>query len=154
MMIVKNVMTTDVRTCRPDTNLAEVAKTMWDADCGVVPILDGERSLVGVITDRDICIAAATRSTSPANIRTEEVTSGTVFTCRQDDDVRNALQIMRDRRVRRLPVLDDRERLVGIVSLSDLVAETACRRAADVPGDEFLETLKSICAHSQAPVTA
>ena len=153
-MNVKEVMTTDVQTCRPETNLAEVARTMWDADCGVVPILDGERSLVGVITDRDICIAAATRSTSPADIRTQEVMSGTVFTCRQDDDVRDALQIMRDRRVRRLPVLGDREELVGIVSLNDLVAAAACRRAADVPGEEFLETLKAICAHSRAPVTA
>jgi CBS domain-containing protein len=127
---------------------------MWDNDCGVVPIVDAERNVIGLVTDRDICIAAATRSTSPSNIRARDVMSRDVYAIRAEDEVRGALRIMREQRVRRLPVLDDQDRLVGIISLNDLVARADCRKGADVPGEEFLETMKAICAHSAAPVSA
>ena len=67
-MQVQQIMTTDVVTCRPDTNLAVVAKLMWDRDCGFVPVIDAAGRVAGVITDRDICIASATRRLLPDQI--------------------------------------------------------------------------------------
>jgi CBS domain-containing protein len=80
--------------------------------------------------------------------------AGNIFTCSVEDDVRTVLKTMKERRVRRLPVVDKQHRLVGIVSTNDLVARAECRPGADVPGEEFLATLKSICRHSSAAVAA
>jgi CBS domain-containing protein len=150
MMTAKNLMTPDVKSCSADADLATVAKIMWDCDCGIVPVVNEERKVIGMITDRDICIAAATRSTAPANIRAREVMSGHVHKCFSEADVSTVLTTMKERRVRRLPVLDQQERLVGIISMSDLVTRADYRSGADVPGEKFLATLKSICVHSVA----
>jgi CBS domain-containing protein len=154
MMTTKDLMTSSVKSCGADADLATVAKIMWDCDCGTVPVVNEERKVIGMITDRDICIAAATRSTAPANIRVREVMSGHVHTCSSEDDVSTVLKTMKERRVRRLPVLDRQERLVGIVSINDLVARADRHSGANVPVEEFLATLKSICGHSVAAVRA
>jgi CBS domain-containing protein len=154
MMTAKDFMTANVKSCGADANLASVAKIMWDCDCGTVPVVNEERKIIGMITDRDICIAAATRSTAPANIRVREVMSGPVRKCFSEDGVSTVLRTMKEGRVRRLPVLDREERLVGIVSINDLVARADRHAGATVPADEFLATLKSICAHSVAAVRA
>lgn len=153
-MTVRDFLTSDVKSCSADTDLGTVAAIMWDHDCGAVPVVNDERKVIGMLTDRDICIAAATRSTSPSNIRARDVISGNVYTCTPEDNVRTALEIMREQRVRRLPVIDREERLAGIISMNDLVAGAECRKGAEVPGEEFLDTLKAICAHSRATVSA
>jgi CBS domain-containing protein len=152
-MTVKDFLTPDVKSCRADTDLGAVATIMWDSDCGVVPVVNDECNVIGMITDRDICIAAATRSTSPSNLRVKDVMSGDVYSCSPEDDVRTALKVMRERRIRRLPVVDRDERLVGIISMNDLVAGAECRKGADVPGEEFLDTLKVICGRSTATIS-
>lgn len=152
-MTAKDLMTSNVKSCSADADLATVAKIMWDSDCGTVPVVNQERKVIGMITDRDICIAAATRSTAPANIRVREVMSGHVHKCFREDDVSTVLKTMQERRVRRLPVLDPQEQLVGIISINDLAARADRRPGASVPGDEFLATLKSICGHSVAAAT-
>lgn len=153
-MIVRDFMTTGVKSCTAETDLGAVATMMWDGDCGVIPVINDEQNVIGMITDRDICVAAATRGLSPADIRVRDVMSGGVYACAPDDDVRAALKIMRVQRVRRLPVIDRDDRLAGIVSLNDLVTGAACRKGADVPGEEFLETLKAICEHARPTVLA
>jgi CBS domain-containing protein len=150
MMTAKNLMTSNVKWCSADADLATVAKIMWDCDCGIVPVVNEERKVVGMITDRDICIAAATRSTAPESIRVREVMSGHIHKCFSEDDVSTVLTTMKERRVRRLPVLDQQERLVGIISMNDLVPRADCRAGAAVPAEEFLATLTSICGHSVA----
>jgi CBS domain-containing protein len=154
MMTAKDLMTANVKSCGPDADLASVAKIMWDRDCGTVPVVNEERNVIGMITDRDICIAAATRSTAPANIPVREVMSRPVHKCFSEDGVSTVLRTMKERRVRRLPVLDRQERLVGIVSMNDLVARADRHSGANVPGEEFLATLKSICGHAVAAVPA
>ena len=146
-MKVKELMSVDVKSCREDADLATATKIMWDADCGIVPVVNDDRRVIGVITDRDICIAAATRAMNPAAIRVRDVMSRTVATCAESDDARVALGTIKDRRVRRLPVVDRQERLVGMVSLSDLVSRAEFRRDAAIPGEEFLDAMKAICAH-------
>jgi IMP dehydrogenase len=78
--------------------------------------------------------------------------SRTVHTVPETDDARQALSALKDRRVRRLPVVDRQRRLVGVISLSDLVARAECRRDAEIPGEEFLDALKAISAH-RVPVS-
>jgi CBS-domain-containing membrane protein len=153
-MIVKQLMSADVKSCREDTDLATAAKLMWDGDCGIVPVVDGDRHVVGVITDRDICIAAATRAMTPASIRAQDVMSRDISTCSANADVRDALSMLKERRVRRLPVLDDHDRLAGVISMNDLAARAEWRRGAEVPGDEFLETFRVICTHTSALTAA
>jgi CBS domain-containing protein len=151
-MRIHEVATPNAKWCDPNTDLAAAAKIMWDDDCGAVPVLDEQRRVVGMVTDRDICIAAATRSTSPANIRVSEVMSDHVHACHLNDEVRSALRAMGEQRVRRLPIVDEQQRLVGIVSLNDLVAHAGYRKDAAIQGDEFLDAMKAICAHR--PVAA
>ena len=153
-MMVKEVAAFDVKSCSPDTDLATAAKIMWDCDCGIVPVVTGERKLVGIITDRDICIAAATRAARPSDLQVRDVMLRDIASCGIGDDLHTALKIMKERKVRRLPVLDGRGQLVGIVSLNDVVARAACRSGADVSGDAVLETMKAICAHSREAVPA
>jgi len=146
-MRIHEVATRDAKWCDRETDLAAAAKIMWDDDCGAVPVLDEQRRVVGMITDRDICIAAATRSTSPANIRVHEIMSERVRACHPHDDVRAALKAMGEQRVRRLPIVDEQQRLVGIISLNDLVLHAGYRRDAGIQGDEFIDAMKAICEH-------
>jgi CBS domain-containing protein len=146
-MTVRNLANFDVKPCSPDTDLATAAKIMWDCDCGVVPVINEERKVVGMLTDRDICIAAASRASKPSDVRVRDVMSRDVASCRAGDDVNAVLKTMKDRRVRRLPVLDENGRLAGIVSVNDLTMRADWGANADVPGAAFLSTLKTICAH-------
>ncbi len=107
-----------------------------------------------MLTDRDICIATATRGARPSDIQVKDVMSRDLAACRLDDDAQAALKTMKERRVRRLPVLDAQGRLAGIVSLNDLAMRAEYRSGAAVPGEAFLETMKTICAHTGQPVSA
>jgi CBS-domain-containing membrane protein len=153
-MTVKDVANFDVKACSPDTDLASAAKIMWDCDCGVVPVVNEEQRVVGMVTDRDICIAAATRASRPSDVQVRDVMSGDVATCRAGDDVHAALKTMKERRVRRLPVLDAQGRLAGIISVNDLVMRAEGRSGSGLAGQEFLDTLRSICAHTREAVSA
>lgn len=146
-MKVKDLMSPDVQSCTPETDLATVARMMWDNDCGMIPVVDGQRHVTGVITDRDICIAAATRALEPARIRVSDAMTHDVATCTEDADTRSALQALKEHRVRRLPVVNRQDRLVGVLSMSDLVSRADGRQGAGVPGEEFLDTLRVISAH-------
>ncbi|MGE3403483.1 MAG: CBS domain-containing protein, partial [Vicinamibacterales bacterium] len=103
-MNVKNVMTSAPRTCTRGTNLAEAAALMLDADCGILPVVDDAGKLVGVVTDRDMYIALATRDTRASQLSVGEVARSPVFTCGPDDDVQSALATMKQHHIRRLPV--------------------------------------------------
>jgi CBS domain-containing protein len=153
-MKVKDLMSADVQSCSEDTDLATVARLMWDADCGIVPVVDGQRHVTGVITDRDICIAAATRALDPARIIVRDAMTRGVATCPQDADARSALETLSQRRVRRLPVVDRQDRLVGILSLNDLVTRAECRQGAAVPGDELLSALRTVSTRATSAAGA
>jgi CBS domain-containing protein len=152
-MTVKELQTSNVKAAGPDTDLAIVAKMMWDGDCGAVPVVNDERKVIGMITDRDIAIATATRSKTPGEIRASEViTNHGVHAVKPDDDVRVAMRTMRKHRVRRLPVVDQQQRLAGILSINDLAINTSSTLPDSVPAQEFLETLQAICAHENRAV--
>lgn len=152
-MKVKDLMTTDVKRCSRETNLAEAARIMWEGDCGAVPVTDERDHVVGVITDRDICIAAATRPRTEGEISVNDVISEKLYTCAPGDDVRAALETMKARKVRRLPVVDAGGRLVGIVSIHDIALQSRSR-GADVAPEAVLDAFIAITAPAQVSVMA
>jgi CBS domain-containing protein len=119
-MKVSDVMTTNVRTCFTSDSLAAAAQLMWDHDCGCVPVLNEGGWVVGMLTDRDICMAAFFQGVPIGEIKVSAVMSRRLFDCSADDDLSVAEGIMRDKKVRRLPVLSKHGRLVGLISLSDI----------------------------------
>ena len=153
-MKVEDVMTKEVQFCTPDTNLAAAAMQMWDHDCGTLPVVSDEGSTIGMITDRDICIAAATRHHDIAEISVRELTSGELYSCSSNMTLDDALKIFQRARVRRLPVVDDEGKLEGILSLNDIVLLSQEERDKKVPGVSYADvvnTFKAICApHGKA----
>lgn len=103
-MKVRDLMTTDVKSCSPDTNLATAAALMQKADCGVLPVVAD--TLLGIITDRDICLAASKKENQVLRTKVSDVISGEVYNCAPRDEVKDALKIMRKNKVRRLPVVN------------------------------------------------
>jgi CBS domain-containing protein len=132
-MRVQDVMTSPAHSCTPDANLATAALAMKDYDCGALPVLDNAGRPVGILTDRDICLAVARKNRFPAAIPVREVMTREPFTCGPGTDLVYALNVMADRRVRRLPVVDGNGRLVGILSLSDVLSSMQEARAGDAP---------------------
>jgi CBS domain-containing protein len=121
-MKVSDVMTSQVQTVRPDQTAREAAGFMLSADAGSIPVLDGER-LIGMITDRDIAVRGIAKGYGPDTLVRELMTND-IICARSDDDVEDVATKMSEAQVRRLPVIDDNERLCGIVSLGDLSRET------------------------------
>jgi CBS domain-containing protein len=149
-MQVQDIMTSDVQCCGPDTNLAAAAKMMWDSDCGALPVLNINGQVMGMITDRDICMAAATKNKPPSEITVWETTSGKAFTCRPADDIHTALDIMKRERVRRLPVVDEEGVFQGIIAMNDVLLaaqEAKGRNAPAVSYEDVVRTMKAISAH-------
>ena len=121
-MKVSEVMTKDIETVRPDQQARDAARFMLHADAGSIPVTDGER-LIGIITDRDIAVRGVALGYGPEALVSELMTSG-VVSAHADEPIEEAARKMGEAQVRRLPVIDDQERLVGIVSLGDLARET------------------------------
>jgi CBS domain-containing protein len=143
-MKVKDIMTRDPITCSPDTTVAEAAHLMWEADCGVLPVVD-DGHIDGVVTDRDMYVALATRNTRAANLRVGAVATKAVLTCTPEDDVHQALSLMKQARVRRLPVVGFAGTVLGIVSINDLVLAAGTDKG--LTSEDVLEAFKAICGH-------
>jgi CBS domain-containing protein len=120
-MKVSEVMTRDVQTIRPDQRVQEAASFMLSADAGSIPVTDGDR-LIGMITDRDIAVRGVAKGYGP-DTPVRELMSDDIICAREDDDVDDVASRMSEAQVRRLPVIDENERLCGIVSLGDLSRE-------------------------------
>jgi CBS domain-containing protein len=122
---------------------------MWDCDIGCLPVLDGTGQVVGMITDRDICMAAFTRGERLQDIPVSIAMAKEVLSCSPDATLVEAEEVMRSGQVRRLPVIDSDSCLVGIVSLNDLalLAEREIgRKNRDLSAQEVTATLAAICA--------
>ncbi|MBI3894973.1 MAG: CBS domain-containing protein [Acidobacteria bacterium] len=149
-MQVKDIMTPDPKFCRVDNNLAEATELMWANNCGALPVMDEEGKVIGMITDRDICIALGTRNQRPSEVHVGEVTEWKLFPCSPQDDIHDALSSMRAWKVRRLPVLNKNGALEGILSLNDAAIHAAKRPGGDLTYQDVADTLKAICEHMPA----
>jgi CBS domain-containing protein len=124
-MKVSETMRPDVIGCRPADSLARAAQIMWERDCGCVPVTDGQNRLRGMITDRDVAMAALLCGQTLAAVPVEKVMAQKVQACQATDELEAALQTMAKNELRRLPVVDDQRRLVGLLSLADVVQTVA-----------------------------
>jgi CBS domain-containing protein len=150
-MRVEQLMTKQVHICRPEDSLERAAQLMWDYDCGSLPVIsgDGAPKAVGMITDRDIAMCAMFHPKPLRELPVSEAMARNVRVCRPADSVEDAESVMRDAQVRRLPVVDSNERIVGMISLADLARE-ATRECAPGASKEITETqvgdtLAAIC---------
>jgi CBS domain-containing protein len=115
---IKEIMTRDLRACEPNATVAEAAKVMAQEDVGPVPIVEDGR-LVGIVTDRDIVVRVVAEGRDPNATTVTEIASTELVTVSPDDDLDEALNLLAERQVRRLPVVEG-DRLVGIVAQADI----------------------------------
>jgi CBS domain-containing protein len=160
-MYASDIMTTTVRSCRANDGLESAAKIMWEADCGVVPVVDADGRVVGIVTDRDVAMAAFMKGQPLSQIQVSSVMSKRVHGARTDDSIESVEALMGRAQVRRVPVVDGEGRLAGIVSMSDLARHThpstrilglhVSRTGDGLSNDSVVETLAAICQpHSRA----
>lgn len=158
-MLVRNIMTTSVACCRPEDSLESAATQMWHRDCGALPVCDPAQDdkVIGMVTDRDICMHACFQRRPLTELQVAGAMSRGVKCCQPGDAIQMAEQIMREASIRRLPVVDDDGRLVGIISLADIAREA--KREDHMMQPEVTESevglaLASICTPHLPVATA
>lgn len=138
-----DIMTGEVVTSNPESTIMAVAQLMKEEDIGPVLIVDNEqsRTLVGIVTDRDIVLKVVAEGRDPKTTRVGDVMSKKLVTCRADDDVEVAMQAMAQFQLRRIPVVEDNMRLVGIISQADVATRVdAPEKTAEVVKEISQET--------------
>jgi len=137
-MKVKDVMHKGAEWVTPQTTLADVAQRMRDLDIGAIPVGENDR-LIGMVTDRDIACRGVANGQDLAKLTARDVMSKGIFYCSDGEDLEDALRIMEQKQVRRLPVIDDRKRMVGMLSIGDI---------ADAASHELSgEVIAAVSAH-------
>jgi CBS domain-containing protein len=125
-MRIDQLMSRNVQFCTPDDTLDRAAYLMWSNDCGSIPVCagtDGSQRVVGMLTDRDICMAAMFQGKPLRELRASDAMSRELRSCRPSDQPADVERLMREQQIRRVPVTDSDGSLVGIVSLADLARE-------------------------------
>lgn len=143
-MVVMDLMTKSPACVGVDESLASAAERMWQRDCGSLPVIREDGTVVGMITDRDICMATWSRGSSPDAISVQDAMSTRIVTCRPGDSVRDVEVAMRSNQVRRLPVVDDEQRVIGILSLADIARSDSAGAIGS--------TLAGICQRASTPL--
>lgn len=157
-MKVQDLMTRSTATCLAQDTLHAAARTMWERDCGSLPIVDNERRPLAMITDRDVCMAAFTTGKPLHELQVANAMSKQLVSCRAQEDVGAAAARMAKHGVRRLPVLDTAGMLVGMLSINDLAVaaakEPALRSAGAIA--DAARVLLAVSAHraGEAPAAA
>lgn len=145
---VKQIMSQPAFACRMDDDLQAAAKLMWDHDCGTLPVLDSQGRVVAMITDRDICMASYIQGHPLHAIKVGSVMSRSLHACGPNDTVEAAEKLMQEHQVRRLPVIDDDGRPLGVVSLNDVARAAAAEKHSKADGlspGRVASTLAAVC---------
>ena len=137
-MKVKDVMHKGAEWVTPQTALADVARRMRDLDIGAIPVGENDR-LIGMVTDRDIACRGVANGQDWARLTARDVMSKGIFYCNDAEELEDALRIMEQKQVRRLPVINDKKRMVGMLSLGD-IADAA-------PHELSGEAIAAVSAH-------
>ena len=146
-MKVKEIMTQAAVCCGPETNVGKAVELLWERNVGMLPVVSNDGKLIGVVTDRDLCIAMGTRNRLPGDLTVGEVATRQVFVCKPDDDVHEALSIMSTKQIRRLPVVNNDGVPQGILSMDDLVVHSEVgklRGACELSSEEVTQSLKKV----------
>lgn len=148
-MKVRDVMTASAVCCRPETNAGTAVELLWSHNCGMLPVVGAENRLIGIVTDRDICIALGTRSRLPGDLRVGEIATTNVFTCKPEDEIHEAMSTMAEKQVRRLPVVNDQGVPQGILSMDDIITHGDLNRwegCCELSAEEIIRSLKRLYA--------
>lgn len=146
-MKVRDIMTQTAVTCGPETNVGTAVEMLWVHNCGMLPVVDANKGLIGIVTDRDICIALGTRNRLPGNLTVGEVATVPVFTCRPDDEIHEALGTMAEHQVHRLPVVDGNDVPLGVLSMDDILLHADQNKwegCCELSSEEIIRCLKKM----------
>lgn len=130
-MRVKEVMTKGIRIAEPEEKLSHAAKKMRTQNIGALPVVE-DRKLIGMITDRDVAIRAVGANKDPAAINVREIMSDECFWCAENENLEDAVRIMEQNQVRRLPVMNDNKEIVGMLSLEDVARHAPASLTGEV----------------------
>lgn len=144
------LMQKEVFTCKPDDTLHEAAGIMLSRDRGSLPVVDEERHVIGMITDRDICMCSMIEGGALSKLPVSRAMSKEVWNVRPEDTLDDVLATMKTHQIRRVPVVDARKKLVGIIGLADL-AGAAVDKKKSVPMGQVVQTFLEL-THSRGPV--
>jgi CBS domain-containing protein len=142
-MKIRELMSRPAVTCPDTATLDTAAWLMWEFDCGVIPVVDDAGHAVGIVTDRDICMAAYTQGKALREIPVTTAMAHHVIAIRADESVETAEHLMADNQIRRIPVVDTDGQVIGVLSLNDVVRQASCERQVGVDR-EFVETLAAV----------
>ena len=148
-MLVKEVMKSNIESCRPDSNLESIALMMWNHDCGAIPVTDEQGKPVGIITDRDIAMGSSLNHRCLWELTANDIMAKRpLYSCQSEDNMAQVLEVMKEHQIRRVPVVDDEGRLTGIVALGDVVdvaAKTATKKSnSKLTYSDVMDTIKAI----------
>lgn len=149
-MKIENVMTTAVVFVHPDETDARAAQLMWTHDCGSLPVVDDEERVVGMITDRDICMASFAKGNTLGDLRVRDAMSKEVVACRPSDSLEMVMSLMGEHQLHRLPVVDERHHLLGIVTVGDVLREASEARGKLAAAELSLLAVEAL-AHVHTP---
>lgn len=156
-MLVENAMSSNVHSGHPMSNLEEVARLMWEGNCGAVPIVDHNDKPIGIITDRDIAMTAMLNHKPLWELSAKEfVSHQNLSFCNIGDTLESCVELMEKKSIRRLPVINDSGFLAGILSIGDIVAfatnkKTKNKKTDLVSFDDVMAMLKHVSAHHEEP---
>lgn len=142
-MKCKDIMTPNPRTCSPQDLSIEPGKIMRDEDVGIVPVVEENQKLVGVVTDRDLCLGVVAEGKHPREVKIADCMSEELITCKPEDNVQKAQELMQEYQVRRIPVVDNQGRIVGMIAQADIALKVG-------KPEEVTETVKNISKPAQA----
>lgn len=149
-MLVKNVMHQGAKVCSIDSDLEAIATTMWNEDSGAIPLVAENNRVVGLITDRDVAMAAALKHRPLWEISARELVEGKAcHFCHEEEDIHSVLKTMGSLQIRRMPVVNSEQQMVGMISLKDLIDHTVSGRSSKnkdvLTPDEVLAMSRMIC---------
>jgi CBS domain-containing protein len=142
------IMSRDVITCSPDDSLRDAVRKMWDHDVGCLLVVDGEERLVGIVTDRDVCLAAFTGERPLKDIRVKSAMTSPVHSLTDTDRVQDVEVVMTTYKIHRVPIVDRENRVLGLISLSDIAREASRElreRHPDVTDADLVTTIAQLC---------
>jgi CBS domain-containing protein len=145
-MRVEDLMTRQVATVRESDPASEALRLMWECDCGSVPVISEDGRARAIVTDRDIAMTLRFRDSAPSVVSVSDAMSKILHSCAPSDSIAAVEEIMRKHQIRRLPVLDGDGRLVGVISMADIVRTAADQRYQEVVPAEFTAIFAEICS--------
>lgn len=148
-MQVEKLMCRDVKTVNMTDSLADAARIMWECDCGCVPVVNEEGRVSGIITDRDACMAAYLSGKPLRDLPVEGSMARQVMSCRPEDDILDAENVMRRAQLRRLPVTDANGRLLGMLSINDIARHAERMQNERTPGVNLRDVAMTLVAVSR-----